>query len=145
MFEQAIALLDSGDSLGAERLFGQAICAEPGLEAVLSRRAFAEAFQAAKSKSACTEPIRIGEGSGRMSTRDADHSTLDNADAAKEGAGATAVFVRRPVLTIVLNLLIVIAGIAAFSGVEVRELPNIDRPVITVRTNYTGASPETTC
>lgn len=78
-----------------------------------------------------------------MSTRDADHSTLDNADAAKEGAGATAVFVRRPVLTIVLNLLIVIAGIAAFSGVEVRELPNIDRPVITVRTNYTGASPET--
>ena len=70
-------------------------------------------------------------------------SDADHADAARGGGGATAVFVRRPVLTIVLNLLIVIAGIAAFSGVEVRELPNIDRPVITVRTNYTGASPET--
>ena len=46
-------------------------------------------------------------------------------------------------LAIVLNLLIVVAGVAAFSGVEVRELPNIDQPVITVRTNYDGATPET--
>ena len=46
-------------------------------------------------------------------------------------------------LTIVLNLLIVVAGIAAYSGVEVRELPNIDQPVITIRTIYTGATPET--
>ena len=52
-------------------------------------------------------------------------------------------FVSRPVLAIVLNLLIVVAGLAAFSGIEVRELPNIDQPVITVRTNYTGATPET--
>jgi len=66
----------------------------------------------------------------------------DVVDAAK-GGGLTATFVRRPVMTIVLNLLIVIAGVGALSGVEVRELPNIDRPVITVRTSYTGASPET--
>ena len=46
-------------------------------------------------------------------------------------------------LAIVLNLLIVVAGIAAIFGVEIRELPNIDRPVITVRTNYDGATPET--
>jgi HAE1 family hydrophobic/amphiphilic exporter-1 len=78
-----------------------------------------------------------------MSDHDAATSEADHADTAKGGGGVTAIFVRRPVLTIVLNLLIVIAGIAAFSGVEVRELPNIDRPVITVRTNYTGASPET--
>jgi HAE1 family hydrophobic/amphiphilic exporter-1 len=61
----------------------------------------------------------------------------------KGGAGASAIFVRRPVLTIVLNLLIVVAGLAGFTGVEIRELPNIDQPVITVRTTYTGASPET--
>src|SRR5260221_3423248 len=59
------------------------------------------------------------------------------------GAGFTALFVQRPVLTIVLNLLIVLAGIAAYSGVEVRELPNIDQPVVTIRTNYAGATPET--
>ena len=46
-------------------------------------------------------------------------------------------------LAIVLNLLIVIAGIAAFTGVEIRELPNIDQPVITIRTDYDGATPET--
>ncbi|MEM8627334.1 MAG: efflux RND transporter permease subunit, partial [Pseudomonadota bacterium] len=49
--------------------------------------------------------------------------------------------VRRPYLAAVLNLLIVIAGFAAIFGVEVRELPNVDRPVVTVRALYPGASP----
>ena len=40
--------------------------------------------------------------------------------------------VKRPLLVGVLNLLIVIAGLAAFAGIEVRELPNVDRPVISV-------------
>jgi HAE1 family hydrophobic/amphiphilic exporter-1 len=57
--------------------------------------------------------------------------------------GVASLFVRRPVLAIVLNLLIVIAGVAAFMGIEVRELPDIDRPVITIRTSYSGATPET--
>jgi HAE1 family hydrophobic/amphiphilic exporter-1 len=60
-----------------------------------------------------------------------------------KAAGISGLFVSRPVLAVVLNLLIVVAGLAALSGVEVRELPNIDRPVITVRTTYTGAAPET--
>ncbi|MCW4113727.1 efflux RND transporter permease subunit [Aurantimonas sp. MSK8Z-1] len=54
----------------------------------------------------------------------------------------TSLFIRRPVLTIVLNLLIVVAGLAAFNAVEIRELPNVDRPVITVSTDLDGASPE---
>jgi len=79
-----------------------------------------------------------------MSGEGAGQNAADLADAARaSNGGATGVFVRRPVMTIVLNLLIVIAGIAALSGVEVRELPNIDRPVITIRTDYPGASPET--
>src|SRR3546814_7171154 len=44
--------------------------------------------------------------------------------------------VRRPILTIVANLLVVIAGLAAILGVEVRELPDVDRPVVTVRATY---------
>ena len=51
--------------------------------------------------------------------------------------------VRRPYLAIVLNLLIIVAGIGAILGVEVRELPNVDRPIVTVRANFPGASPET--
>jgi hydrophobe/amphiphile efflux-1 (HAE1) family protein len=59
------------------------------------------------------------------------------------GLGPTAVFVRRPVLALALNLLIVVAGLAALGGVEVRELPDVDRAVISVRTDYEGASAET--
>ena len=51
--------------------------------------------------------------------------------------------IRRPVLALVVNLLIVIAGIAAILAVEVRELPDVDRPVVSVRANYPGASPTT--
>ncbi|RIY02146.1 efflux RND transporter permease subunit [Aureimonas flava] len=54
----------------------------------------------------------------------------------------TSLFIRRPVFTIVVNLLIIVAGLAAFNAVEIRELPNVDRPVITVTTNFQGASAE---
>ncbi|HRO12410.1 efflux RND transporter permease subunit, partial [Amaricoccus sp.] len=65
------------------------------------------------------------------------------ADIGGTGRGFTALFVRRPILAVVLNSLIVIAGLAALFGVEVRELPDVDRPVITVTTSYDGAAPET--
>ncbi len=45
-------------------------------------------------------------------------------------------------LHIVINLLIIVAGLAAFNAVEIRELPNVDRPVITVTTSFQGASAE---
>jgi HAE1 family hydrophobic/amphiphilic exporter-1 len=63
-----------------------------------------------------------------------------DADAEK---GITALFVRRPVLAFVLNTLIVVAGLAALAGVEIRELPDVDRPVISISTDFTGAAAET--
>ncbi|MDO5757855.1 MAG: efflux RND transporter permease subunit [Rhodobacterales bacterium] len=54
----------------------------------------------------------------------------------------TALFVRRPILAFVLNALIVLAGVAAFFGAEIRELPNVDQPVVTITTRFAGASPE---
>lgn len=57
--------------------------------------------------------------------------------------GFTALFVRRPILALVFSSLIVVAGLSAFYGVEVRELPDVDRPVISVRTTFDGASPAT--
>ncbi len=53
-----------------------------------------------------------------------------------------ALFVRRPILAFVFSALIVIAGLAGLFAVEVRELPNVDRPVITVTTQFSGAGPE---
>ena len=55
----------------------------------------------------------------------------------------TALFIRRPILAFVLNALIVIAGLAGLLGADVRELPDVDRPVVSISTSYTGASPET--
>lgn len=57
--------------------------------------------------------------------------------------GVTALFVRRPVLAVVMSLLIIVAGLAAIFGVEIRELPAVDSPVITISTDYSGAAPET--
>ncbi|WP_340159995.1 efflux RND transporter permease subunit [uncultured Hoeflea sp.] len=60
-----------------------------------------------------------------------------------ETGGGTALMVRRPVLATVVSLLIVVAGLAGLYGAEIRELPDVDRPVITVTTGFSGASPET--
>jgi HAE1 family hydrophobic/amphiphilic exporter-1 len=65
---------------------------------------------------------------------------LDDGALASSG---TALFVRRPILAFVLNALIVIAGLSALTGAEIRELPDVDRPVITVSTSFDGAAPET--
>jgi HAE1 family hydrophobic/amphiphilic exporter-1 len=60
-----------------------------------------------------------------------------------EGNGGVALFVRRPILAFVLSALIVIAGLAGLAGVEIRELPDVDRPVLTITADYPGAAPET--
>jgi HAE1 family hydrophobic/amphiphilic exporter-1 len=64
----------------------------------------------------------------------------ERSDAAA-GSGP-ALFVRRPILAFVLSALIVLSGLAGLFGVEVRELPNVDRPVVTITTEFPGASPE---
>ncbi len=48
--------------------------------------------------------------------------------------------IRRPVLTIVMNLAIMLFGIIGFTYLGVREFPSIDPAQISVRTNYTGAN-----
>ncbi|MET0596263.1 MAG: efflux RND transporter permease subunit [Mesorhizobium sp.] len=64
-------------------------------------------------------------------------------DAKSLETGLTALFIRRPVLAFVLNTLIAVAGLAAFYGVEIRELPDVDRAVVTVTTEFQGAAAET--
>jgi multidrug efflux pump len=50
--------------------------------------------------------------------------------------------INRPVLATVMSVIILLFGGIAFSYLGVREYPSIDPPVITVRTNYTGANPD---
>lgn len=60
-----------------------------------------------------------------------------------ELGGLIALFIRRPVFTFVINAMIIIAGFAAWLNVDVRELPDVDTPVTTIVTVFSGASAET--
>lgn len=48
--------------------------------------------------------------------------------------------IKRPVLAIVMNLLILIFGFISFNFLGVREYPSIDPPIVSIRTNYSGAN-----
>ncbi len=55
----------------------------------------------------------------------------------------SALFIRRPVMTIVLMAGLVAFGLFAYRVLPVNELPNVDFPTIVVSANLPGASPET--
>ncbi len=48
--------------------------------------------------------------------------------------------IKRPVLTIVLNLMLILFGIIGYTYLGVREFPSIDPAQISVRTSYAGAN-----
>ena len=48
--------------------------------------------------------------------------------------------IKRPVLAIVMNLLLVLFGVIGFNFLGVREFPSIDPPIVSVRTSYPGAN-----
>jgi hydrophobe/amphiphile efflux-1 (HAE1) family protein len=48
--------------------------------------------------------------------------------------------IKRPVLTIVLNLMLILFGIIGYTFLGVREFPSIDPAQISVQTNYSGAN-----
>ncbi|MGE5256190.1 MAG: efflux RND transporter permease subunit, partial [Hyphomicrobiales bacterium] len=54
----------------------------------------------------------------------------------------TDLFIRRPVLALVVNLLIIIAGLQAIRSINVRQYPRSENAVVTVTTVYVGASAE---
>jgi len=48
--------------------------------------------------------------------------------------------IRRPVFSTVLSLVLLLLGIVSYSRLTVREYPNVDEPVVSVKTSYPGAS-----
>ncbi len=54
----------------------------------------------------------------------------------------TDLFIRRPVLALVVSLVIIIAGVQALSSLNVRQYPRSDIASVTVTTAYVGASAE---
>ncbi|MGD0336553.1 MAG: efflux RND transporter permease subunit [Candidatus Omnitrophota bacterium] len=52
-------------------------------------------------------------------------------------------FIRKPIMTILVTVVVLLFGIAAYLKLPVSDLPVVDYPVITVHVAYPGASPET--
>ncbi|MDP1976581.1 efflux RND transporter permease subunit [Undibacterium sp.] len=52
-------------------------------------------------------------------------------------------FIRRPVMTVLLNLSIIVGGLLAYRYIPIAALPSYNTPVISVNANLPGASPET--
>ncbi len=54
----------------------------------------------------------------------------------------SSVSIERPVLATVFNIFLLLFGLIGFSYLGVREFPSVDPPIVTVRTDYTGANAE---
>lgn len=50
--------------------------------------------------------------------------------------------IKRPVFSIVITLILVLLGIVSYQFLSVRQYPQVDRPVLTVKTTLDGASPD---
>src|SRR5436305_101923 len=60
-----------------------------------------------------------------------------------EGSGLSGPFIRRPVMTVLLTLSVIVAGLATYGKLAVNDLPAVDYPIIQVTCAYPGADPVT--
>ncbi|TSA34087.1 MAG: efflux RND transporter permease subunit [Porphyromonadaceae bacterium] len=52
------------------------------------------------------------------------------------------IFIKRPVLALVVSILIILFGVIGFTFLGVREYPSVDPPTVSVSTSYPGANAE---
>src|SRR5207244_10698031 len=60
-----------------------------------------------------------------------------------KGTGLSGPFIRRPVMTVLLTLSVIVAGIATYNKLAVNDLPAVDYAIIHVTCAYPGADPFT--
>src|SRR5256884_7589200 len=60
-----------------------------------------------------------------------------------KGTGLSGPFVQRPVMTVLLTLSVIVAGIVTYNKLAVNDLPAVDYPIIQVTCAYPGADPVT--
>src|SRR6184192_2144787 len=92
-----------------------------------------------------------GSGNGERESRDPNRlrSTSDGGMpqspklVSVKGTGLSGPFIRRPVMTILLTLSVIVAGIVTYNKLAVNDLPAVDYPIIQVTCAYPGADPTT--
>jgi HAE1 family hydrophobic/amphiphilic exporter-1 len=82
-----------------------------------------------------TKPLhRVHPGTGKRTPA---------AKLAQFSSGLSEPFIRRPVMTMLLTLSIIVFGIITYKQLAVNDLPAVDYPIIQVSVSYPGANPET--
>jgi HAE1 family hydrophobic/amphiphilic exporter-1 len=92
-----------------------------------------------------------GSGNGGQEARDPNRlrSTSDGGTPQSpklitvKGTGLSGPFIRRPVMTVLLTLSVIVAGLATYNKLAVNDLPAVDYPIIQVSCSYPGADPVT--
>src|SRR2546426_10619889 len=92
-----------------------------------------------------------GSGNGERESRDPNRlrSTSDRGTPQSpklvpvKGTGLSGPFIRRPVMTVLLTLSVIVAGITTYKQLAVNDLPAVDYPIIQVTCAYPGADPTT--
>ena len=80
----------------------------------------------------------------RRSTSSAEERAEPTAELVQvQGSGLSGPFIRRPVMTVLLTLSVIVAGLATYGKLAVNDLPAVDYPVIQVTCSYPGADPTT--
>jgi len=69
--------------------------------------------------------------------------TCASRPAVEQAMNLPALCIRRPVMTVLLMVALVVFGVVAYPKLPVNELPNVDFPTISVSASLPGASPET--
>src|SRR5882724_11406438 len=87
------------------------------------------------------------EGNGAATSRRrhpaAEGKTTPAARLAQFSSGLSEPFIRRPVMTMMLTLSVIVFGIITYKQLAVNDLPAVDYPIIQVSVAYPGANPET--
>ncbi|HWY39394.1 MAG TPA: efflux RND transporter permease subunit [Chthoniobacterales bacterium] len=92
-----------------------------------------------------------GSGNGERETQDQNrlrstsHGSTPQSPklVAVKGTGLSGPFIRRPVMTVLLTLSVIVAGVATYNKLPVNDLPAVDYPIIQVTCAYPGADPVT--
>src|SRR5260370_32926467 len=92
-----------------------------------------------------------GDSDGEHDSQDRHHARSTSASAAPKeaklvpvkGTGLSGPFIRRPVMTVLLTLSVIVAGIVTYNKLAVNDLPAVDYPIIQVTCAYPGADPVT--
>jgi len=99
------------------------------------------------------QPGGDGSGNGDPSRRSRDRLKSQAATSPGEtpgakliqvtGSGFSGPFIRQPVMTVLLTLAVIVAGVSTYNKLAVNDLPAVDYPIIQVTCSYPGANPET--